>query len=570
MKTMRLKVYFTIITLLFIAVNSNAQTVFKYKVAIIGNPINTDIRYDDSQLKALKNLGFNTIQLNIAWGSRPADEPLNLEDILYSPGEPNEKKVEKRLNDLKFRAKQAKKYGFRTIFHFGAPRIDSLYKVITNQDQIDKATEKSSVQKPEIVARYTNFLKRLHQEVPEIDDILVYTFDQEAWQANEFGDGATDRNIPLHNRLPQFITALTTTWAKLNSNGVTWWEPWELSAGQIYACLPSLPKNNFGFSLHSNIAEVQIAHPVDVWLKNMTNILAEKNIPVITEIFMGTATEEIEPLQYLAAPRLVFEEIVAVSALKNVTGIKEYYGFVPDLYDPNLMVAGLKLADPIITLENALFQVTKPFGLGAPKMLAAWEASAKALQLFPWDCSWNIRRLTTKGYVYHDWKRAIISGDVAISPSWVSTRQAFFMTTEDRPQNPWFYEDVELRCKASADSLLSAIMLCKQAKALTTNGTMQTYLDNEIKNLQQYEQSVRALQYYCKAINLAFLMRKYAAINQAIPPTLINQFKQLINSAIKNQEKGFVEKGNAIGADKILVEFNAGPAKWVMTNLLMR
>ena len=30
----------------------------------------------------LKKLGFNTVQLNVAWGRRPGDEPLNLEDVV--------------------------------------------------------------------------------------------------------------------------------------------------------------------------------------------------------------------------------------------------------------------------------------------------------------------------------------------------------------------------------------------------------------------------------------------------------------------------------------------------------
>ena len=80
------------------------QPVYKYKIAIIGNPANADIRYDASQLDALKKLGFNTIQLNIAWGARPADEPLNLEDILYVPGIGNEGLVNKRMASIKIRA----------------------------------------------------------------------------------------------------------------------------------------------------------------------------------------------------------------------------------------------------------------------------------------------------------------------------------------------------------------------------------------------------------------------------------------------------------------------------------
>ena len=81
---------------------------FRYKVAIIGNPSNPDIRYDESQMQAIKDLGYNTLQLNIAWGARPADEPLNLEDILYVDGIGSREKADQRLQAIKERARIAK------------------------------------------------------------------------------------------------------------------------------------------------------------------------------------------------------------------------------------------------------------------------------------------------------------------------------------------------------------------------------------------------------------------------------------------------------------------------------
>ena len=36
---------------------------FKYKIAIVGNPSDPDMRYDSAQMSALKNMGFNTLQL---------------------------------------------------------------------------------------------------------------------------------------------------------------------------------------------------------------------------------------------------------------------------------------------------------------------------------------------------------------------------------------------------------------------------------------------------------------------------------------------------------------------------
>ena len=87
-------------------------------------------------MQAIKDLGYNTLQLNIAWGARPADEPLNLEDILYVDGIGSREKADQRLQAIKERARIAKKWGFRTLFHFGAPRVDSLYKILT-PDLID-------------------------------------------------------------------------------------------------------------------------------------------------------------------------------------------------------------------------------------------------------------------------------------------------------------------------------------------------------------------------------------------------------------------------------------------------
>ena len=567
--------YLSSLMLLFVFLtvcrNAEAQkySEFKYKVAIIGNPGNPDIRYDAKQLSELKKLGFNTIQLNIAWGSRPADEALNLEDILYS-GIGKREAVEKRLKDIKFRAREAKKYGFRTIVHFGAPKVDSLYKIVNKQASIDRETETNSIQKIEIIQKYIDLLKRLNQEIPEIDDILVYTFDQEAWIANEFGNGPTDQDIPLHERLPAFLNALTETWAKLSPNGLLWWEPWELSAGQIYSCLPSLPSHHFGFSIHSNIAEVQLTRPVDVWFKNMVNILSEKNIPVIGEIFMGSGTEELEPLQHLAAPRLVFEEFEAMYNLINLTGIKEYYGLLPGTYDPNLIVAGMKLKNPSMTWQQSLQQLSKTFGKAASQIAEAWEASAKGLQLFPWDCTWNFRRLLLRRHVFHDFKRAIIAGKVATSPSWQSTRRSLFMVTENEVIDPLFFEDIELRCKASADQLLVAISAYEQVlKDLTAEHELQLYFAAVVTDLKKFEQAVRAIQCYCREANLTFLMRKHVINGKPIPSDLINRFNLIMKTDIENQQKNFEQNTrNVATAEEMLKEFNTDPKKWVANNFL--
>lgn len=570
---MKLKLYITMILTSILSVGflyAQELKPFKYKVGIIGNPGNPDVRYDEMQLTALKKLGFNTLQLNIAWGSRPGDEALNLEDVLYVPGYGEQSAVEKRLKELKRRAIIAKKHGFRTIFHFGAPKIDSLYKINHIAASIDRETEENSIQKKEIVSKYVELLTRLAKEVPEVDDILLYTFDQEAWVANEFGNGPTDKDQPLHERLPAFLTAMTEAWTNSKPNGTVWWEPWELSAGQIYACIPNLPTHHFGLSLHSNIAEVQATRPVDIWLKNMVNILAEKKIPVIGEIFMASANEEVEPLQHFAAPRLVFDQLQSMYGLKGLSGVKEYYGLLPDSYDPSLRLAGLKLQKPTISLEKALSVLSKDFKGAEEIVLKAWEASARGMELFPWDATWNFRRLPKRGHVFHTFARAGIPGRVAISPSWMSTRKSLFMITTNEPLDPWFYEDIELRCRAAEEQFSIALSQYRLLKsAMTGNPEMVKYIDKVLPDIELFNQSVVALKCYTREANLAFLMRKYAKDGKDIPMDLIRRFRAVMDEDIANQKKGLTENTkNVPTAEEMLRSFNNSPEKWVMKYLL--
>ena len=544
----------------------NAPQPFKYRIAIIGCNSNPEFRYDDAQMTALKELGFNTIQLNLAWGYRPADEALNLEDILYIPvfGVSDEAKVNQRLEIIKKRACIAKQWGFRTLFHFGVPWVKphGYYSEI--------ATEINSIQKKEIVDKYTGLLKRLKKEIPELDDILIYTYDQEAWIASEFGDGPTDRGIPLHERIPPFLSALTTTWAEVSPNGMLWWEPWEISAGQIYACIPQLPTKNFGMFLHSNIAEVQLTRPVDVWFRNMTFLLAERNIPVVGEIYMSSAHQDLDPLQWLATPRLIGEEIDAIYQLGSVCGIKEYYGMIPDRYDPNLAMTGLKLTNPGMTNQEALQKMSKPFGKNAAEVLSAWEYASQGVGLFPYDATWHFSQLIMmqQGMVFHSWNNAHIRGEVAQSPSWLSTRRGLYMLTEERISHPWLFEDIELRCAASSEKLLNAVASFKQVDLSCLDEKYASYITANISDLQTMEQVVTAIRCYCRECNLAFLMRKYIQQGEAIPDHLIRRFESIMAFDIANQAKGYVKNYGQSTASEMLDLFRKDPAQWVNTYLI--
>jgi len=551
---------------------------FTYRIGIVGNPTDPDIRYDEAQLSALKKMGINMLQLNIAWGSRPGEEPLNLEDILYREGQGvgDKATIDKRLENLKMRARIAKDNGFRTLFHFGAPCVGyPLYKKLGSPESIDAMTEEHSILKPEVVNKYVELLKQLKKEVPELDDIQVYTFDQEAWLGSEFGKSPSERDIPLHERVPGFLKKLTETWAEVSPGGRLWWEPWEISAGQIYAIIPELPTKNFGLFLHANIAEVQLTRPVDVWFKNTVRLLHQRGIPAAGEVFLCSANEELQSLKYLAAPRLVGEQVDAIANVPFISGIKEYYGLNPDRYDPSQLMAGLKFTKPGISNTEALKELAQPYGAAAEDILTAWEATSLAISLIPWDLSWRIRQLmvNTAGLrVYHQWDMAHLAGVVAPSPSWKSTRRSLFMLTEEEVVSPWLFEDVELRFKSSSDELEKAIAAFE--KAQTSMQAMEpytSYISNSLEDARKLEQLTTALRCYCRESNLAYLMRQYVADKEPIPQTLTDRFVQIMQIDIANQAKGYEKNINGQPtAGEMLALFQRDPVKWVSTYLIFR
>lgn len=112
-----------------------------YKVGFLGAPCDTSPEWNDANMQRMKELGFNTIQLNVAWGYRPGDNPLNMEDVVAVPDEfklpvdttmlnentgsqhvflHSPEKIAARADELRSRIALCKKYGMRTIFHFGA------------------------------------------------------------------------------------------------------------------------------------------------------------------------------------------------------------------------------------------------------------------------------------------------------------------------------------------------------------------------------------------------------------------------------------------------------------------
>ena len=203
-----------------------------------------------------------------------------------------------------------------------------------------------------------------------------------------------------------------------------WWEPWELSAGELFAIIDKLPQNNFGLILHSNVAEVQASRPVDTWFRNVVSLASQKGIPVIGEIFMSSSTEEVNPLLNVVTPGLAFRQLAALKSVKNLSGVKEYFGILPVRNDPNLKMTALFFKNPDIDLDDALITLSKEYGKAKNEILNGWKESSFGYSLAPWDATWLYRLICQDEYQkYHNWKAFEIIGQVAHSPDWESYKK---------------------------------------------------------------------------------------------------------------------------------------------------
>src|SRR5437879_2937016 len=80
---------FVIIALILLAAPklfSQVPNTASIRIAVLGSPVH-QVAWTGDELEKLKAVGFNSVQLNIGWGYRPFDEPLNLVDVVTVAGE---------------------------------------------------------------------------------------------------------------------------------------------------------------------------------------------------------------------------------------------------------------------------------------------------------------------------------------------------------------------------------------------------------------------------------------------------------------------------------------------------
>jgi hypothetical protein len=514
-----------------------------YRVAFLGCPTAPDAAWDETNLCRLMALGFNTIQLHIAWGARPGDEPLNLEDVVSLPAghaaafdplpipldsDPTPGRAVARASALEARLALCRSLGLRTIFHFGAP-----YNAIYSSWQGLDAGLKLCLQDGQTPAYYVALLEAFHARFPGVDDLLVYTYDQDAWLCNEFGTCEHCFGVPLHERVVPFVDLLTSTWRRLNPAGRVWWSPWELSAGQVLRCVEMLEPAGLGLDLHPNIAETMAAHPVDRWLKNVAALAAGRGIPVMVESFLGAASEEVEPFQHLAHPLVTRRQIMALAAVPGVCGIKEYYGLRPDVEDPNLRMAGLTFTQPQLSEDDALAALAAPYGPAAAGVAEFWRLCSAAQELFPYDTSWFARE-KGKTDLNHSLNAAFLRGEMCSTPAWRSSRALIFMKTDSAQPHPWMLEDVQLRCQLAADRMAAALALGESLRALIPTALAQTFTAG-LAELALFHRQIMSYVYHLRETNLATLLRQAAESGHGYPPRLVAELDALLAADAANQ-----------------------------------
>lgn len=525
----------------------STQTVdpIRYKVGIIGAPSfpespnpDLEVPWTDANVKKMRDLGFNTIQINMAWAYRPYDEALNLEDVVPLPKEyelPTDRALENTLHspdkiaaraaELKRRIALCKKYGLHIIFQFGAPFVGF-------PPQMDPPVQITT--DPKTVARYRALIQEFGREFPGVDDLMIYTYDQDAWMCSEFGPQASCHGIPLSEREATFLNVLAGEWKTINPAGRLWWEPWELSAGEVYDTIPRLNANAIGLAIHSSIAEVMITNPADDWFKNVLYEGKQYGVPVIGEVFMGTPTEEMEPYTDVPSPLSTLRELQAVYRAGDLTGIKEYFGNVPTKEDPNLRMTSIFFRNPDISEQAALEEDAQPYGPAAEGIIRYWKLVSAAIDVAPWKVSWRFRRV---GYSdpKHAMTAATLKGASWQSPGWQSTRRSTFMRTDETTEpNFWEREDIQLRCGYSADLLRQAIAAGNTVRSQVPEALRATF-DKGMGELDGFRVRMLAYSYHLKETNLADDIRTAKAQNMPVRQDNVDELRKTLLEDQKNQ-----------------------------------
>ena len=240
---------------------------FKYFVGIVGNPSVPDISWSDEQLEQIKALGVNVVQLSIAWGNKPANEVLNLEDL----------DAEQRAK-FAFRIKQAKKHGLKTMAHFGIPRMIN-----------DNPVQPACILDPAVQEKYRELLTDFMKSFPEVDDVWSTRSTSGRGCAASSGRVRAAAACRWTSGCRLSSNLLNETMQNCRPNTRLWWKPWELSKGQVVAILDKVNPAHLGLVLNPSTSNEVYpfndrSFKSDLGVKRLVRMALERNIPVTGRI----------------------------------------------------------------------------------------------------------------------------------------------------------------------------------------------------------------------------------------------------------------------------------------------
>ncbi|MBE0652525.1 MAG: hypothetical protein IH594_01930 [Bacteroidales bacterium] len=521
--------------------SKNGRGGYEYFIGVVGNPsVVSDMRWDDEQLEGLKELGVNMLQLSVAWGGKPGNEVINLEDL-----------DAEQTAKWKYRISQAEKHGFKTIAHFGIPRM-------LNFDPVKPAC----IMEHAIQDKYVHLIQDFMSTFPEVNDIMVYTYDQQAWICSEFGPCPKCTGIPISDRLPGFLDLLKTTMQESRKDAKTtlWWKPWELSKGQTIDIIKKIDPNGFGLMLNPSTSNEVYpfndgSFKSDLGVKRMVQYAYERDIPVIGE-FDHTLYKPLYAIDDYF-PRLMYEQMIGWKEMKGIVGVKEYYGFAPSVYSVNYAMLKAWMKSPNAPLEELLNQIAAPYGKKtAPLMIQAWEYVAQSVEAYPWDVTYLIgpTGLDRNSSGEHSWDYVKIMNGTWDTPIWESSRRANFMLTDSKVAHPWIFEDAGLRLNDAAELSFKAVEYFDKAIAMNEG------LVDDIKMQRDFilktSRSMKG-----KGLHFALTIAAQDARTVQGDPA---QF-EIVCARIKSLLEEDVENGFA-EAEVKLTEFNRDPKAWLKSN----
>jgi hypothetical protein len=513
---------------------------FQYFVGIVGNPSVPDIRWSDEQLEQIKALGVNMVQLSIAWGHKPSNEVVNLEDL-------NQEQRAK----FAFRIKQAKKHGLKTIAQFGIPRLIS-----------PGPLQPACILDPAVQKKTREMLTDFLVSFPEVDDVMVYTFDQGAWLCGEFGPCPRCSGVPLDERVPDFLNRLNETMQNCRPNSRLWWKPWELSKGQVVTILNKVKPDHLGLVLNPSTSNEVYpfndrSFKSDLGVRRFVRLAKERHIPVIGE-FDHTLYKPLYMMEDFF-PQLIYEQMMCWKEMEGVVGVKEYYGFAPSTFSVNAAMLQAWMKSPRAPLDRLLKEIAAPYGRkAAPLMIQAWDYVSQHVQAYPWDVTYMIGPLGLDRHWAgtHDWKPVSILNATWDTPIWRANRRANFMLTQDKIAHPWLFEDTGLRLEDSAALAFNAVGFYDQA--IAAGGPKVEDIRAQREVVWKTARSLRAKSLHFQ-LTLAAQDARMAAKDEHQFGLVTKRLEALLKKDLENQA------GHAVVAQK-LAEFQRDPKAWLAAN----